>query len=237
MNRILETDIKKGHLERVGRDYNLITNKKSFQYYLKRRKKYLKEFCLKIEKNNIIIVDLAAGSGNYSESLLNYSHLINIDLSFNALKVNATLNNKILRINANALNIPLKDNSIDSLLLIGLLHHIPSCLPRLFQEILRVLKNDGTIFIDEANGYNIMWFIYMKLCGIDKVGTKPLFPHSIKKLARNYCLTIKRELYWGFIPPWPDKKFMIDVFDKIGSFIENSFFSYFCTRYLLILKK
>ena len=235
MEKLLETDIKK-HFEKIGSNYNLITNRKSFQYYLERRKKYLKEFCVSIEKNNII-VDLAAGIGSYSKSLSNYRHLINMDLSFNALKANTVLNDKTSRINAHALNIPLKNNSVDSILLIGLLHHIPSCLPELFEEVLRVLKVDGTIFIDEPNGYNTMWFIFMKLCEIDKVGTKPLFPHLLRRLAKNYCLTIEKELYWGFVPPWPDKKIIINIFNKIESVVENSFLSYLCTRYLIILKR
>lgn len=234
MDKILEA--VKIHFEQIGGNYNLLTDKRPFQYYLERKKKYLKEFCQSLGKNKII-VDLGAGTGRYSDSLSNYSRLINIDLSFNALKANAILNGKISKINANALDIPLKNNSVDCIILMGLLHHIPSCLPGLFQESLRVLKPDGTIFLSEPNGYNIIWFIFMKLYEIDKIGTRPLFPHLLKKLARNYCLTIEKELYWGFIPPWPDKKCMIDIFNKIESVIENSFLSCLCTRYIIILKR
>ena len=235
MDKKLETQIKK-RFEKIGRDYNSITNKKTFQYYQERRKKYLEEICENIGRDKIII-DLAAGTGAYSENISNHCFLLNMDLSFNALKANTILNDRILKINANALNIPLKNNSVDSILLIGLLHHIPNDLPELFREILRVLKNDGTVVIDEPNGYNLTWFIYMKLCKIDKFEAKPLFPYAIKKLAKRFYLKIEKDLYWGFVPPLPNKQFIINIFNRIGLIIEKSFLSCLCTRYLLILKK
>jgi len=232
----MREDALKRHIEKIGRDYNTILNSKSFQYYLEKRKTYLKTFCSANEKDRII-VDLASGTGNYSGSLVNYKYLVNIDLSFNALKANTVLGEKNSRVNANALKIPLKNNSVDLMLLIGLLHHIPSYLEQSFQEVLRVLKSGGTIFIDEPNGYNPIWSIYMKLCEIDRIGAKPIFPHVLKKLAKRYHLSMEKNWYWGFVPPWVEIKFMIDFFNKIGTFIEKSFLSFLCTRYLLILKK
>jgi len=214
--------------------YKLIVNKKSSQHYLEKRKKFLKEFYGNTGQNKIIL-DLAAGMGIYMESLSNYRYFINIDLSFNELKEITSDNGKVLRINANALNIPLKNRSVDSIIVIGLLHHIPFCLPELFQEIVRVLKNDGTVFIDEPNGYNILWFIYMKLYEIDKFNTRPPIPYALKRLARKYSLQVEKEVFWGFMPPL-DNKLVMDTFNKIEAVIENSFLSFLCTRYLLILK-
>lgn len=235
MHKALKANIKR-HFEEIGRNYDLIVNKKSFQHYLERRKKHLKAFCETMGKNKIIL-DLGCGTSSYFESLSNYSRLINIDLSFNTLKGNSIFTDKISRINASTLSIPLKSNSVDSILLVGLLHHIPDKLAELFQETLRVLKNDGTIFIDEANGYNLMWFMFMRLCEIDKVGARPLFPHLLKRFARDYSLTIEKELYWGFVPFWPDKEFIMNIFRKIEALIEGSFLSYLCTRYLIVLKR
>ncbi len=214
--------------------YKLIVETKSSQHYLDRRKKLLKEFSDNTGGNKIIL-DLAAGMGIYSKSLSNYKHFINIDLSFNELKEIRVDNGKVLRINANALSIPMKNNSVDIIIIIGLLHHIPFCFPELFQEVVRVLKNDGTVFIDEPNGYNLLWFIYMKLYEIDKINTRPPFPYALKKIAKKYSLQVEKEVFWGFLPPI-DNKFVMNIFNKIEAVIENSFLSFLCTRYVLILK-
>lgn len=236
MHKKSKFEIKK-HLEAVGKNYNSITNRKTFQHYLKRRREYLTKFSKDNLQKESLIIDLAAGTGNYSDSLSNYRYLINMDLSFSALKAETVSNSRTIRINADVLHIPLKDNFADMILLIGILHHIPHQLKELFQEISRVLKNGGMVIIDEPNGYNIMWFIYMRLCEIDKIGAKPLFSGVLKRLAKHYCFKIEKESFWGFVPPWPDKKSIIDIFVKIESMIESSFLSFLCTRYLLILRK
>jgi ubiquinone/menaquinone biosynthesis C-methylase UbiE len=225
----------KMHFEKEVDRYKLIVDKKSSQHYLDRRKELLKEFSASNTQNKIIL-DLAAGMGIYLDSLSNYKYLINIDLSFNELKEISKEDDRVLCINANALNIPFRNSSIDSIIIIGLLHHIPFCFPELFQEIVRVLKNDGTVLIEEPNGYNILWFIYMKLYEIDKVRTRPPFPHTLKKFAKKYSLKVEKEVFWGFMPPI-DNKFVMDAFNKIETFVEDSFLSSLCTRYLLILKK
>ena len=214
--------------------YKSILEKKSSQHYLKKRKKFLEEFSGNTGQNKII-VDLAAGMGIYLNSQSNYRYFINLDLSFNELKEITTDNNNVLKINANALNIPLKNKSVDCIIIIGLLHHIPFCFPELFQEIVRVLKNDGSVFIDEPNGYHLLWFIFMKLYEIDKVRTRPPFPYVLKRFAKKYSLQVEKEVFWGFIPPF-DNKFVMYIFNKIEAVIENSFLSFLCTRYLLILK-
>ena len=173
-----------------------------------------------------MIIDLGAGTSGYSEALLHCRRVISIDLSFSALNANKALPNKVSSINADALSIPLKDNSASKILLIGMLHHVPFSLPQLLQEVSRVLKKGGAIYIDEPNGYNIMWFVFMRLCEIDKVGARPLFPHFIKKVARNNHLSIDKELYWGFVPPGLNRESAVDIFDKISSVIEKSFLIY-----------
>lgn len=230
-------DRARKHLEEIGKNYNLITDNRSFQHYLNRRKKYIKIFCEKNAKRDVTIADLAAGTGSYSEILKGYGYLLNLDLSFNALMASEASTDGIRRINADVLNIPLKNESADIIFLVGILHHVPHRLEEIFNEVARVVKNGGSIFIDEPNGFNFLWFIYMKLSKIDRVGAVPLFPFLLKKMARKYSLTIENELFWGFVPPWPNNKKIVDLFSKIEPVVESSFLSWFCARYVLCLKK
>lgn len=133
--------------------------KESFRYYLERRKKHLEHFCTTVERCGIIL-DLGSGTGGYLDSLKNYKRLINIVLSFNSLTAKKEDSGNVSRINADILNIPLKNNSVDYILFIGALHHVPGGFSQLFEEILRVIKSGGSVFIDEANGYNLMRTVY-----------------------------------------------------------------------------
>jgi len=226
----------KEHFETIGGSYNSIMDNRSFRYYLARRSGYLSDFCRQY-KDNSIMLDLASGTSSYLESILNYKRLLNIDISFNALRASALVNDKVTRINANALHIPLRDNTIDRIILIGLLHHIPNSLPALFKELNRVLKEGGLIFIDDANGYNLFWFLFIKFCEIDRIGAAPIFPSRLRKIASLNRLHVEKEFYWGFVPPGLSINKLISLFDRLGSLIEKSFFSCFCTRYQLILRK
>ena len=231
------TDAKmREKLEGLVGDYNVLSGKKSYQYYAERRKKYLKDFCADGGKSKIV-VDLAAGMSRYSDAISNYGLLLNMDISLNILKTNTLSGTGVSKVVSDALKIPLKDNSADSLLLLGLLHHVPYGMEEVFRETSRVLKNGGTVFIDEPNGYNPMWHIYMKLDKIDRIGARPVFPRGLKKLAKKSCLKVEKELYWGFIPPLSGGKFLMGIFRKIESVMENSFLACLCTRYVAVLRK
>lgn len=232
-----ETDLKT-FFEEIGSRYDTITSTKSFQYFLQRRRQYLREWLndgpAKAER---VVVDLAAGTGTYSDSISRSDRLINMDLSFNALRSAPNGEGAPVRVNADALRIPLRDRSVDVLLMIGLCHHVPDRLTALFQEAVRVVKPGGTILIDEANAYNVLWFVMMRLCEIDRIGTRPLFPVQLKRLARRYGLTVARERYWGFIPPFSEHRVVTSLFQRIESALEGSALRRLCVRYSVMFAK
>jgi len=225
------------YLEAIGKNYNSITATADYRHYLSRRRLIIRDMLNGYCSGEGLVVDLASGTGNYSESIANCRLLLNFDLSFNALKEQYLLRDNIVRINADALHIPLKDRSVDCILLIGLVHHIPSNLDALFQEIVRILKIGGVIIIDEANAYNLAWFVAMKISEIDKINTMPIFPCNLKKLAKAYNLSVKKELFWGFMPPGIRSRRMADIFGKLEEKIESSYLKKICTRYTLVLMK
>lgn len=225
------------HIEKVGKDYNAITAGEDYRHYLTRRRDILKGLLEARTCPDYIVVDLASGTGNYAADILRCKRLLNLDLSINALREQQDLDRKIARVNADALHIPLKDDSVDCVLLVGLLHHIPAALDRAFGEVARVLRKGGLAIIDEANAYNLAWFVMMRLSEIDRIGTRPLFPYALRKLAKAHGLAVEKERYWGFVPPGIGGKNFVDAMSRIEAAIERSFLSRICTRYLLVLKK
>ncbi len=227
----------KEHLEDLGARYNAIMDTPSFCHYLRRRKEFLKNIYEMSETDDPVIVDLAAGTGNYSEIFTGRGRLLNMDLSLNSLKSGKTLRGEVSKINADALHIPLKSGCADIILLIGALHHIPDRLNEVFLEMKRVLKTGGRVIIDEPNGYNLFWFVYMKLCEIDRVGARPLFPCALQKLALSHGLRVEKRSFWGFVPPGLNLNFLMKLFQGVEKIIEPTFLSCLCSRFLLVLRK
>lgn len=95
------------------------------------------------------ILDLACGQGGYAFELAKYAKLV-YALDLNILR-NLKKSN-ILPIQADALNIPLQDNSIDFIFCSSLIEHIPDQ-NRLVSEIRRILKPDGICYLSTIPWY------------------------------------------------------------------------------------
>jgi ubiquinone/menaquinone biosynthesis C-methylase UbiE len=106
------------------------------------------------------ILDLAAGSGNFTKILLHHGHrVIGFDLAFNLIK---TLRNRFgLRqvFVGRAEQLALADGSFDVVTMCGVLHHFPDMLP-LLSEVSRVLKPGGVLFAIEPNLHNPWMFLF-----------------------------------------------------------------------------
>ncbi len=106
------------------------------------------------------ILDLAAGSGNFTKILLHHGHrVIGFDLAFNLIK---TLRNRFgLRqvFVGRAEQMALAAGSFDLVTMCGVLHHFPDMLP-LLREISRVLKPGGGLFAIEPNLHNPWMFLF-----------------------------------------------------------------------------
>lgn len=237
MGRASTQELKAFH-EEIGSRYDALTNTRSFRYFLTRRKAYLREWLGQPDHGSQrLIVDLAAGHGTYSDSISEGCEVINMDLSLNALRASQRGEDAPMRVNATALQIPLKDASVDGVLMIGLCHHVPNQLPRLFQEAVRILKAGGFLLVDEANAYNLLWFVRMRTCEIDRVGTRPLFPGQLRRAAAHAGLRIERERYWGFAPSFSDHPSIVRLFERTEALLERSALSRLCVRYSMVFRK
>ena len=101
-------------------------------------------------KDNTIILDFGCGTGIYTRKF-NPRNYIGMDTDNKRLKLakkeNPLYTFKLLMLKR---GIELKNNSIDQILIMGVMHHIPDSSLRFYvKEFNRILKKDGIIFIIE----------------------------------------------------------------------------------------
>ena len=134
--------------------------------------------------NNASILDIGAGTGVMSE----FAHLCRDDLKFTAidpaegmLKFTA----KYIRTHKGyAEQLPFEESSFEAILIGEALHHF-SDVDRSIDEIVRVLKNDGTLFIYDFNSDT---FLGSTLCTIEKIFGEPgnfYAPEALKKILED----------------------------------------------------
>ena len=96
-----------------------------------------------------ILLEVGSGDGNDANLITNSGiNVIQSDISFEMVNLakNNKVNSKIIYIVSDAENIPCKDNSLDAIMIVATLHHLPS--PKnFFMEARRALKPGGLLII------------------------------------------------------------------------------------------
>lgn len=131
----------------------------TYRKNLKRLKKG--SFFLKIKKTDLIL-DVFCGRCDTGYGLKNHGYrIISGDISFKLLKINREVKNKI---QLNSLTLPFNTSQFKAIIIQGGLHHLETfdqtvhCL----QEIKRILKPDGYLFISEpANTLCLKLWLFM----------------------------------------------------------------------------
>lgn len=145
-----------------------------------------------VDRKNLDIIDIGAGTGRYSVALAELGHnvtaveLVNKNVSQIKLK-----NKNIIAKQGNALNLKFKDNSFDIALLFGPTYHLFTHEDKLksILEAKRVLKKGGILFIMYlTNEYAFITYA-IKEGNLQKV-------LSENKLDKDFnCLTEPEDLY------------------------------------------
>jgi len=105
---------------------------------------------------NKLILDAGCGSGRYAEIAAKYgSKVICVDLSYsiNFAKENLSQCKNVYFVQADIFNLPFANASFDAIYSLGVLHHTPDA-QKGFNELCRILKNEGIISIFVYANYN-----------------------------------------------------------------------------------
>jgi len=139
-----------------------------------------KEFFSLFQTKKGLILDLGCGTGNYTGIL----NAIGLDKSFNMLKIAYKKFPNIPFVCGDALFLPFKDESFDSVISITLFEFLFSPKKALI-EIYRVLKPKGEIIIGTLNTFSL-WFFFKRL--------KTIFKKTAYRYARFYTINQLKSL-------------------------------------------
>lgn len=163
---------------------------------------------------NLICLDLGCGTAETVEYFQNeFMHTIGCDYSFGMLKValQKSLKN-VSFVHSLSEKLPFKNNSIDIILLYGMLHHIDSVekIKQTLNEIRRVLKANGMVAVYEFNTLNPVSRHILNTCKIDAAvhldgHKKSVYPSTfnsweISSILKNSGFKISKLEYLIFFP-------------------------------------
>lgn len=110
-----------------------------------------------------IVLDLGAGTGVFSIFLIKKGFEVSaVDLSNKMLEVCKEKEKRLHLVIADAENLPFRDLSFDACICSNILHHLPN-IDFALNEVYRVLRISGLIFIYEPNAKNFISFFIVPL--------------------------------------------------------------------------
>ena len=146
--------------------------------------------CLKPLSNGASVLDLGAGTGVMSELAYRCNKEFNyvaVDPADGMLKYTPEYVETHI---ATAEELPFEDNSFDAVLIGEALHHFSN--PELaFEEVVRVLKKDGKLFIYD---FDLGTFFGKIICIAEKLLGEPAYfyePGQLKKILEKYGFCVK----------------------------------------------
>lgn len=147
-------------------------------------KRTLNHFIESEFKNGSVLLHAGSGAGQVDQNLLQKFDITALDISKEALKLyKANNGQKAKIIQASIFDIPVKDNTFDGIYNLGVHEHFTGAEnKKIFQEFLRVLKNDGKIvlFWPPKFGFSVMFLNTLHFILNDVLGKKiRLHPEEI----------------------------------------------------------
>ena len=144
------------------------------QYFLREQEMILSE----ISDANVVIVDLACGSGLMVKPLNQANRLV-VGIDFNEIACRHAQSNQIKIIRGDIFTIPLAESSVDQIINCQFLNQQPKeKVEHLLDEVFRILKPGGRLIMvwrnDRALIHKLAVFIYRY---IDKITGRPEFPY------------------------------------------------------------
>lgn len=110
------------------------------------------------EPVNLTVLDLGSGEGGTSKILSENNFVISLDINFLRLKRQKENFKLGKSLQANAIQLPFNDSTFDLIILQDVIEHIEN-LNQMYLELLRVLKEDGLIYLSTPNRLSIINFL------------------------------------------------------------------------------
>ena len=147
----------------------------------------IKNLLKDVKTDKKLFMDLGCGYGRLFTEYKDYKRIILVDYSMNNLKIAKETIKNFLAFNENKLanisfiaadvtNLPFKENCTDIILTVRVVHHLSEP-ENYFDEVKRILKNNGLFFLEFANKRNLK-NIFKSITG--KMKTSPFSSASYK---------------------------------------------------------
>jgi 2-polyprenyl-3-methyl-5-hydroxy-6-metoxy-1,4-benzoquinol methylase len=172
---------------------------------------------------NKIILDIGCGFGAYGKCAVKYGASLVVGLDINRKFLNMA-SRSIEKIQADACKLPFKDLAFDIIVIVEVLEHLP-CEAEIMQNVERIIKKDGLLFITAPNRFYPFETHGMKMGLINiknilGVGIPFLswMPNFIRKRVENARIYTEKQLLellqiHGFEPVYID--YMMPPLDKM----------------------
>ncbi len=195
-------------------EYKEIINKVShisgerFEYFIKLRIALMKAtLSRKISsQKSLRILDFGCGVGEteiYLKDCLPNARIFGIDTSAESIKAANKLQlDNVLFFTSESLVLTFEDDYFDLIYSNGTFHHIKHKKHiAIFEQLFRVLKTGGDLFIFENNPYNPLIIRAMKNNPFDK-DANIVYPRYLKNILKNVGFQFNTINYYFFYPKW-----------------------------------
>jgi len=125
----------------------------------------LRKFLSEVKKNNELFLDIGCGYGRLFNEYKNFKNIVLVDYSLRNLKAARDSISNFLKFDKNKLSsiyfvaadascLPFKSGCADTILTVRVVHHL-NYPEKYFDEVSRILKNEGLYFLEFANKRNL----------------------------------------------------------------------------------
>lgn len=227
------------HFDQIAADYRAQFSDHVWQHLFQKKGQKLRQALFDAGIYQGTGLDLGCGLGLQCQALSKESYSIfGIDMAFNLLRQARQVG--VSAVQADALQLPYPDHSLDFVYTIGVLHHLPGAdfQSRVAEEVSRILKPGGVFIVHETNPHNPLFRFYMGylfpiLRSIDEGTEYWITPETWLTF---HSLRFVDLQYFTFIPDFLPQSITTRLL-SIEKRLEGSRFRPFSVHYMAVLQK
>jgi SAM-dependent methyltransferase/uncharacterized membrane protein YbhN (UPF0104 family) len=227
------------HFDEISTEYQNQFKEHVWNYLLTRKSSYMASMLEQKSLMHGLGLDLGCGLGLQSKEMKRRGYnVFGMDMAYNLLSHAKDSGFDV--VNGDALRLPFKDESLDYVYTIGVLHHLSGLdfQKKVCAEVHRILKPGGIFIVHETNPRNPLFRFYMGyvfpiLRSIDE-GTEWWIEPNFWEQTRG--LDLVNVTYFTFMPDFIPE-FLMKQFHRIERFLEQSAFREYSVHYMAVVEK